>query len=35
MHTYVEAHLLINEHKLLIKLDNKTVQEMDFKMPLI
>lgn len=35
MHTYVEAHLLINEHKLLIKQDNKIVQEINFIMPLI
>ena len=35
MHTYVEAHLLINEHKLLIKQDNKTIQEINFIMPLI
>ena len=35
MHTYVEIHLLINEHKLLIKQDNQTVQEINFIMPLI
>lgn len=35
MHTYVEAHLLINEHKLLIKQDNKIIQEFNFIMPLI
>lgn len=34
-HTYVDARLLINEHRLLIRQDGKTVQSVEFKMPLI
>lgn len=34
MYTYVDACLLINEHRLLIRQDNKTVQSFDFIMPL-
>lgn len=33
MHTYVECCLLINEHRLLIRQDNKTIQEIEFVMP--
>lgn len=35
MHTYVEACLMINEHRLLIRQDGKTVQEVEFVMPLV
>ena len=34
MHTYVEACLLINEHRLLIRQNGRTVQEVEFVMPL-
>ncbi len=34
MYTYVDACLLINEHRLLIRQDNKTVQSFDFIIPL-
>ena len=35
MHTYVEAQLLVNDHLLLIKQDGKTVQTVEFTMPVI
>ena len=34
MHTYVEAHLLVNDHVLLIKQDDRIVQTFEFAMPL-
>ena len=34
-HTYVEAVLLVNEHRLLIRQDGKTVQDFWFVMPVI
>ena len=34
MHTYVEAHLLVNDHVLLIKQDDWIVQTFEFAMPL-
>ena len=34
MYTYVEAVLLVNEHRLLLKRDNKVVQTVEFIMPL-
>ena len=34
MHTYVEAHLLVNDHVLLIKQDDRFVQTFEFAMPL-
>ncbi len=34
MHTYVEAHLLVNEHLLLIKQDGQIIQSFEFAMPL-
>ena len=35
MHTYVEVYLLINDHRLQIRQDNKIIQEIEFIMPLI
>lgn len=35
MHTYIEAVLLVNNHRLLIRQDNKTIQSFEFLMPLI
>ena len=35
MHTYVEACILVNEHVLLIKQDDRVVQSFEFAMPLI
>ena len=35
MHTYVMAQLLVNDHLLLIKQDGKTVQTVEFPMPVI
>lgn len=35
MHTYVEAILLVNEHMLAIKQDNRVVQWVEFAMPLV
>ena len=34
MYTYVEAVLLVNEHRLLLKQDNQVVQSVEFVMPL-
>jgi transposase-like protein len=34
MHTYVEAHILVNEHVLLIKQDERIIQSFEFAMPL-
>lgn len=34
-HTYVDACLLLNEHRLLIRQDGTTVESVDFIMPLI
>ena len=34
MHTYVEAHLLVNDHVLLIKQGDRIVQTFEFAMPL-
>lgn len=34
MHTYVEAHILVNDHILLIKQDGRVVQRFEFAMPL-
>ena len=34
MHTYVEAHLLVNNHVLLIKQGDRIVQTFEFAMPL-
>lgn len=34
MYTYVEAVLLVNEHRLLLKQDNQAVQSVEFVMPL-
>ena len=33
MYTYVEAVLLVNEHRLLLKQDNQVVQSVEFVMP--
>ena len=35
MHSYVVAQLLVNDHLLLIKQDGKTVQTVEFPMPVI
>ena len=35
LHTYVDACLLLNEHRLLIRQDGTTVESVDFIMPLI
>ena len=35
VHTYVMAQLLVNDHLLLIKQDGKTVQTVEFPMPVI
>ena len=34
MYTYVEAVLLVNEHRLLLKQDNQAIQSVEFVMPL-
>lgn len=34
MYTYVEAVLLVNEHRLLLRQDNQVVQSVEFVMPL-
>ena len=34
MHTYVEAILLVNSHRLLITQDNQVMQSIEFAMPL-
>lgn len=34
MHTYVKAQLLVNDHVLLIKQDDRIVQSFEFAMPL-